>query len=79
MTCLFIGYKLHFIFNRYGEIVSMQITAANIHDCSPIMSLIKDISSKLIVLKDISLTQLSAELSKQDVTLITKIKKRIKN
>ena len=47
-TGWFFGFKLHFIFNTYGEIVRMQITGGNIEDRSPVMTLVKDLSAKLI-------------------------------
>ena len=40
--------EVYFIFNTYGEIVRMQITGGNIDDRSPVMTLVKDISAKLI-------------------------------
>ena len=78
-TGWFFGFKLHFIFNTYGEIVIMQITGGNIDDRLPVMSLVKDISAKLIGDKGYISKKLSAELFNQNVTLITKIKKKMKN
>ena len=57
----------------------MQITGGNIDDRSPVMSLMKDISAKLIGDKGYISKKLSAELFNQNVTLITKIKKKMKN
>ena len=48
-------------------------------DCSPVMSLEKDISAKFIGDKAYISKKLSAELFNQKVTLITKIKKKMKN
>lgn len=78
-TGWFFGFKLHFIFNTQGKILRMQITGANIDDRSPVMSLVKDISTKLIGDKGYISKKLSAELFKQNVTLITKTKKKMKN
>ena len=78
-TGWFFGFKLHFIFNTDGEIVRMQVTAGNANDRSPVMDLVKDISAKLIGDKGYISKKLSAELFEQNVTLITKIKKNMKN
>jgi hypothetical protein len=78
-TGWFFGFKLHFIFNTHGEIVRMQITGGNVNDRSPVMDLVKGISAKLIGDKGYISKKLSAELFEQKVTLITKIKKKMKN
>ena len=75
-TGWFFGFKLHFIFNTQGKILRIQITGANIDDRSPVMSLVKDISTKLIGNKGYISKKLSTELFKQNVTLITKTKKK---
>ena len=78
-TGWFFGFKLHFVFNIHGEIVRMQITSGNINDRSPVMDLMKGISAKLIGDKGYISKKLSTELFAQKVTLITKIKKNMKN
>jgi hypothetical protein len=78
-TGWFFGFKLHFIFNTHGEIVRMQITGGNVNDRSPVMNLMRDISSKLIGDKGYISKKLSAELFEQKATLITKITKKMKN
>ncbi|MFK7968162.1 MAG: IS982 family transposase, partial [Rickettsiaceae bacterium] len=78
-TGWFFGFKLHYIFNTHGEIVRMQITGGNVNDRSPVMDLMKDISAKLIGDKGYISKKLSAELFEQKATLITKIKKNMKN
>jgi len=78
-TGCFFGFKLHFIFNTHGEIVRMQITGGNVNDRSPVMDLMRDISAKLIGDKGYISKKLSAELFEQKATLITKIKKKMKN
>lgn len=57
----------------------MQITGGNVNDRSPVMDLVKDISAKLIGDKGYISKKLSAELFEQKVTLISKIKKNMKN
>lgn len=78
-TGWFFGFKLHFVFNTSGEIVRMQITGGNVNDRSPVMSLMRDISAKLIGDKGYISKKLSADLFEQGTTLITKIKKKMKN
>lgn len=78
-TGWFFGFKLHFIFNTSGEIVRMQITGGNVNDRSPVMSIMRDISAKLIGDKGYISKKLSADLFEQGTTLITKIKKKMKN
>lgn len=78
-TGWFFGFKLHFVFNTHGEIVRMQITGGNVDDRSPVMSLMRDISAKLIGDRGYISKKLSAALFEQGVTLITKIKKKMKN
>jgi hypothetical protein len=78
-TGWFFGFKLHFVFNTHGEIVRMQITGGNVNDRSPVMDLMRDISAKLIGDKGYISKKLSAALFEQGVTLITKIKKKMKN
>ena len=78
-TGWFFGFKLHFILNTFGEIVSMTITGGNVNDRSPVMDMVKGITGKLIGDKGYISKKLSAELFEQKVTLITKIKKNMKN
>lgn len=78
-TGWFFGFKLHFILNTFGEIVSMSITGGNVNDRSPVMNLVKGITGKLIGDKGYISKKLSAELFEQKITLITKIKKNMKN
>ena len=61
------------------EFTHLKIQSRNIDDRSPVMSLVKDISAKLIGDKGYISKKLSAELFEQNVTLITKIKKKMKN
>ena len=78
-TGWFFGFKLHFIFNTLGEIVSMSITGGNVNDRSPVMDMVKGITGTLIGDKGYISKQLFADLFEQKVTLITKIKKNMKN
>ena len=63
-TGWFFGFKLHFIFNTYGEIVRMQITGGNIDDRSPVMTLYLPnlLAIRVISLKNYQLNYLSKTL-----------------
>jgi hypothetical protein len=78
-TGWFFGLKLHFIFNTKGEIVRMTITKGNANDRTPVMDLVKDITAKLLGDKGYISKELFAKLFDKGVTLITKIKKNMKN
>ena len=57
----------------------MQISGGNVDDRSPVMDLMREISAKLIGDRGYISKKLSAALFEQGVTLITKIKKKMKN
>ena len=57
----------------------MTITSGNVNDRSPVMDMVKGITGKLIGDKGYISKKLSTELFEQKVTLITKIKKNMKN
>ena len=78
-TGWFFGFKLHFIFNTKGDIVRLQITRGNVDDRTPVMGLIKGITGKLIGDKGYISKKLFNELFDNSITLITKIKKNMKN
>jgi hypothetical protein len=63
-TGWFFGFKLHFIFNTYGEIVIMQITGSNIDDRSPVMTLYLPnlLAIRVISLKNYQLNYLTKRL-----------------
>jgi hypothetical protein len=58
------GFKLHLIFNTYGEIVIMQITGSNIDDRSPVMTLYLPnlLAIRVISLKNYQLNYLTKRL-----------------
>lgn len=78
-TGWFFGMKLHMIFNTKGEIVRLAITPGNINDRKPVPHMVKDIAAKLIGDKGYLSKKLFQELFAGGVTLITKIKKNMKN
>jgi transposase len=71
--------ELHMIFNTKGEMVRLAITPGNINDRKPVPHMVKDIAAKLIGDKGYLSKKLFQELFEGDVTLITKIKKNMKN
>jgi len=78
-TGWFFGLKLHFIFNTGGEIVRLQITRGNVDDRGPVMNLVKGITGKLIGDIGYLSRELFNKLFNNGITLITKIKKNMKN
>jgi len=75
----FFGFKLHLVINDKGELMAFQITAANVDDRKPAENLVKTLIGKLIGDKGYISQKLFANLFKQGLTLITKIKKNMKN
>lgn len=78
-TGWFFGMKLHMIFNTKGEIVRLTLTKGNINDRAPVPDMVKGLSAKLIGDKGYLSKKLFQELFENGVTLITKIKKNMKN
>ena len=78
-TGWFFGFKLHMLFNTHGEVVRLAITPGNTDDRAPVPDMLKDISCKLIGDKGYLSKKLFNTLFEQGTTLITKIKKNMKN
>ena len=78
-TGWFFGLKLHMIFNTKGEIVRLSITKGNVNDRSPVADMVKGIMAKLIGDKGYLSKKLFEQLFQGGVTLITKIKRNMKN
>lgn len=78
-TGWFFEMKLHMIFNTLGEIVRLTITRANVNDRTPVSNMVKGLSAKLIGDKRYLSKKLFQELFEKGITLITKIKKNMKN
>ena len=78
-TGWFYGLKLHLLFNTKGEMVRLQITPGNVDDRTPVRDLLKGIKARVIGDKGYLSQALFDDLFDQGVTLITKIKKRMKN
>ena len=78
-TGWFFGFKLHMLFNTHGEVVILAITPGNTDDRMPVLDMLKDISCKLVGDKGYLSKKLFNNLFEQGTTLITKIKKNMKN
>ncbi len=78
-TGWFFGLKIHLIFNTHVEIVRLAITPGNVNDKTPVTEMVKGITAKLIGDKGYLSRNLFQQLFKSGVTLITKIKKNMKN
>ena len=78
-TGWFYGFKLHMLFNTAGEIVRLSITPGNVDDRAPVPEMLKGITAKLIGDKGYLSQKLFNQLLENNVTLITRIKKRMAN
>ena len=80
-TGWFYGFKLHLIINDQGEILSFYLSAGNMDDrnLELIRHLTKDVFGKLFGDKGYLSSKLFAELFEKEITLVTKIKKNMKN
>ena len=78
-TGWFFGFKLHVVVNEKGEIVRLCITPGNTSDTKPVMMMMQDLTGKLIGDKGYLSQKLFEELFKKGVTMITKIRKNMKN
>lgn len=78
-TGWFFGFKLHMIFNTKGDIVRLTITPGNVNDRKPVPHMAKGLIGKLIGDKGYLSKSLFQNLFSQGITLITKIRKNMKN
>lgn len=75
----FFGFKLHIIINDEGELLAFKLTPANTDDRTPVPEMTRGIWGKLFGDKGYISQPLFDLLFKQDLQLITKIKKNMKN
>lgn len=75
----YFGFKLHLIINELGELLSFQLTPANVDDRQPVPDLVKHIYGKLFGDKGYISSQLFQQLINQGLQLITPFKKKMKN
>jgi hypothetical protein len=75
----FYGFKLHFIINDVGEILSFHISKGNVDDRAPVTKMAKKIAGKLFGDKGYLSSSLFKELFNKGIKLITNVKKNMKN
>ena len=77
----FYGFKLHFIINDCGEILSFCLTSGNVDDRNEkvMESLTKEIFGKLFADRGYISSKLFEKLYAKDITLVTRAKKNMKN
>lgn len=77
----FYGFKLHLVVNEQGEVLNLVITPGNVDDRDEqvITPLTKDLFGKLFGDKGYISQQLFEELFAKGITLVTRVKKNMKN
>jgi hypothetical protein len=78
-TGWFFGFKLHFLFNTKGEIVRLVITPGNVDDRKPVPDMLQGIKAKVVGDKGYLSQKLFEQLFQKGVTLLTKVRKNMKN
>ncbi len=78
MDCFFC-FILHLMVNDCGEILSFQLTPGNTDDRNPVPTMAKDPIGKLFADKGYISQALYAELFDKGISLITGIRKNLKN
>ena len=75
----FYGFKLHLVVNEYGEILSFQLTPGNVDDRKPVPFLFEGLFGKAFADKGYISKDLFAKLLKENIQLITGLRKNMKN
>ena len=80
-TGWFYGFKLHLVINDMGEILSVCLTAGNVddRDWEVISKLTKELYGKLFADRGYLSQKLFEKLFDKNITLVTKLKKNMKN
>lgn len=74
----FYGFKLHLVINHLGEVLGMRLTPGNVDDRQPVPAMVKRVWGKLFGDKGYLSQSLSERLMMQDLHLITKVRKNMK-
>jgi len=74
----FYGFKLHLVINHLGEILGIRLTPGNVDDRQPVPAMVKRMWGKLFGDKGYLSQALSEQLLMQDLQLITKVRKNMK-
>lgn len=75
----FFGFKLHTVINHHGEIMAIKVTKGNVDDRKPVPDLVKKLSGKLFGDRGYISTKLTSKLADKGITLITRVRKNMKN
>lgn len=75
----FFGFKLHLIVKDRGELLACRLTAANVVDRRPVLSLIQRLWGKLFGDKGYLSQPLTEQLRQRGITLITRLNSNMKN
>lgn len=75
----FLGFKLHMIIDTHGNILTVNLTKGNVDDRVPVMKLIHGLAGKLFGDKGYIKKELAQELHDLGITLITPLKKNMKD
>jgi hypothetical protein len=75
----FYGFKLHLVTNDCGELLSLRLTPGNADDRRPMPQLVKGLFGKLFGDKGYISQALFETLFEQNVQLVTKLRRKMKN
>lgn len=75
----FYGFKLHLVVNDCGELLAFQITPGNMDDRKPVPQLVKGLTGKLFGDRGYISQKLFETLLEQNLQLITKLRKTMRN
>lgn len=75
----FYGFKLHLVVNDRGELLAFQITPGNTDDRQPVPRLVKGLTGKLFGDRGYISQKLFETLLEQNLQLITKLRKTMRN
>ena len=72
------GFKVHLVINDRGELLAVRITAGNVDDRSPVRGLCRGLFGKLFGDKGYISAELTADLLKQGLRLVTGLRKNMR-
>ncbi len=75
----FLGFKLHLVINHTGGLLAVKITPGNTSDINPVFHMFKNLFGKIFGDKGYISKDLFEQLKEKGITLITPIKKNMKN
>ncbi len=78
-TGWFFGFKLHIVVSEVGDLLGWMLTSGNVSDTQPVEDLSKNLFGKLFGDRGYISNELSENLYKQGVQLVTKIRSNMKN